>query len=173
MRLTACLESPIGRLYVQEEDDALVFLGTAMTKGVVPPAGVVPYADTVFEKNTLFACLQKELNEYFSGTRTAFSLPVRLTGTPFQNRVWTELRKVPFGEAVTYGALAAAIGIPGASRAVGGACNRNPLLLLVPCHRVVGADGRLTGFTCGLDKKIFLLRHEHHTIDEAEMYLIL
>lgn len=171
MRLTACLESPIGWLYAQEEDGALVFLGTAIPKGAVPPAGVVPSADTAFEKNTLFDCLQKELNEYFSGTRTSFTLPVRLNGTPFQKRVWTEMRKIPFGDTVTYGALAAALGMPGASRAVGGACNRNPLLLLVPCHRVVGADGRLTGFACGLDKKIFLLRHEHHTVDEARMRL--
>ena len=173
MRLTACLESPIGRLYAQEEDGALVYLGTDLPEGAVPPAGAVPPGDTDFEKNTLFDCLQKELNEYFSGRRTAFSLPVRLNGTPFQNLVWTEMRKIPFGDTVTYGALAAAVGMPGASRAVGGACNRNPLLLLVPCHRVVGADGRLTGFACGLEKKVFLLRHEHHTIDEAEMYLIL
>ena len=166
MRLTACLESPIGQLYAQEEDGALIFLGT------VPPAGAVPPADTVFVQNPLFACLQKELDEYFSGTRTSFTLPVRLNGTPFQNRVWTEMRKIPFGETVTYGALAAAVGMPGASRAVGGACNRNPLLLLVPCHRVVGADGRLTGFACGLDKKMILLRHEHHIIDEVRMQIL-
>lgn len=165
MRLTACLESPIGRLYAQEEDGTLIYLGTAL------PADAVPSADAVFEKNTLFECLQKELNGYFSGTRTSFTLPVRLNGTPFQNRIWTELRKIPFGETVTYGALAASAGMPGASRAVGGTCNRNPLLLLVPCHRVLGADGRLTGFACGLDKKIFLLRHEHHTIEEAQMRL--
>ncbi len=101
-----------------------------------------------------------QLRAYFSGRRTRFDLPRDPEGTPFQLAVWKELCQIPYGQTVSYGALARAVGRPGAARAVGAACGRNPLAIVVPCHRVVGADGRLTGFTGGLDLKTFLLKLE-------------
>jgi methylated-DNA-[protein]-cysteine S-methyltransferase len=107
-----------------------------------------------------FAAVREQLGEYFAGTRTAFDLPLAAPGTPFQQRVWAALREIPYGETVTYGALAAAIGRPGAARAVGLANGGNPLSLVVPCHRVVGATGGLTGYAGGVDVKSLLLAFE-------------
>ena len=101
-----------------------------------------------------------QLLEYFSGTRTCFDLPLFPKGTPFQQQVWQELCRIPYGQTRTYGEIAAAIGKPGAARAVGMACNRNPIWLLIPCHRVVSKDGSLTGYAGGLDMKRCLLELE-------------
>ncbi len=106
---------------------------------------------------------RRELSEYFSGTRTAFDLPVEPGGTPFQRRVWQALRTIPFGETRTYRALAERLGAPEASRAVGAAVGRNPLSVVVPCHRVIGANGSLTGYAGGLDRKRALLKLEGET----------
>lgn len=103
-----------------------------------------------------------QLSEYFSGIRTEFDIPLSLKGTPFQMLVWQELRRIPYGQTRTYGEIAAAIGQPGAARAVGMACNRNPIWLLIPCHRVVGKNGSLTGYAGGLDMKQQLLMMERH-----------
>ena len=100
------------------------------------------------------------MQEYFAGKRRKFQLPVCGKGTDFQEKVWKVLREIPYGETRTYGEIAAAIGHPKASRAVGGACNKNPILIVVPCHRVIGADGKLVGFGCGLDRKKELLKLE-------------
>jgi methylated-DNA-[protein]-cysteine S-methyltransferase len=101
-----------------------------------------------------------QLEEYFRGERRVFEVKLDLGGTPFQKRVWAKLLEVPYGETTTYGALAAAVGSPAAFRAVGGANHRNPVSIIVPCHRVVGSDGRLTGYGGGLWRKEWLLRHE-------------
>jgi len=101
-----------------------------------------------------------QLDEYFRGVRTSFSVKLDLGGTEFQRRVWKELLAVPFGRTTTYKAVAAAIGQPEATRAVGGANHRNPVSIIVPCHRIVGSDGRLTGYGGGLWRKEWLLRHE-------------
>ena len=101
-----------------------------------------------------------QLSEYFSGIRTEFDIPLSLKGTPFQMLVWQELRRIPYGQTRTYGEIATAIGKPGAARAVGTACNRNPIWLLIPCHRVVGKNGSLTGYAGGLDMKQALLELE-------------
>ena len=101
-----------------------------------------------------------QLLEYFSGRRTCFDLPLSPKGTPFQQQVWQELCRIPYGQTRTYGEIAAAIGKPGAARAVGMACNRNPIWLLIPCHRVVSKDGSLTGYAGGLDMKRRLLELE-------------
>ena len=101
-----------------------------------------------------------QLGEYFAGTRTEFDLPLDPVGTDFQREAWAALCTIPFGETATYGEQAAAIGRPTAARAVGAANGRNPLSIVVPCHRVVGADGSLTGFAGGLDVKARLLAHE-------------
>lgn len=102
----------------------------------------------------------KEIAEYFSSQRQVFSLSLELKGTEFQKRVWSEMRKIPFGQTRSYGDIARRIGSPRAARAVGMACNKNPCLLLVPCHRVVAANGRLGGFALGIAKKKKLLELE-------------
>ena len=103
---------------------------------------------------------RRQLEEYFAGERTQFDLPLRPMGTPFQLGVWQALRAIPFGETWSYAALANHIGKPSAMRAVGGANGRNPLPIVVPCHRVIGADGSLTGFGGGVEIKAKLLAHE-------------
>ena len=103
---------------------------------------------------------ERELKEYFAGRRTAFSVPLSMHGTPFQMEVWAALRAIPCGETRSYAALAAQIGRPKACRAVGMANHVNPLPIFVPCHRVLGADGRLTGYAGGLDVKKYLLELE-------------
>jgi methylated-DNA-[protein]-cysteine S-methyltransferase len=101
-----------------------------------------------------------QLAEYFAGTRKAFSLPLRPAGTAFQQSVWAALQEIPFGATLSYGELARRIGQPAAARAVGAANGANPLPIVVPCHRVIGADHSLTGFGGGLATKRFLLAHE-------------
>ncbi len=103
-----------------------------------------------------------ELEEYFSGARREFDLPIYFGGTDFQRRVWEALRGIPYGEVRTYGGLAGELGQPRAARAVGGACHKNPIVIIIPCHRVVGASGRLTGFAGGLETKRHLLTLEAH-----------
>lgn len=104
--------------------------------------------------------ITKQMNEYFNGERIDFSIPIELYGTDFQRSVWKALLSIPYGETVSYKQIAAQINSPKAIRAVGGAVNRNPLPIFVPCHRVVGHDGSLVGYNGGLDKKEFLLKLE-------------
>ena len=108
-----------------------------------------------------------QLAAYFAGTRTAFDLALDLEGTPFQQRVWALLQAIPYGATTTYGALAAQLGDPRTVRAVGRANGQNPAAVVVPCHRVVGQDGSLTGFAGGLEAKAFLLRFERRIRPEA------
>ncbi len=102
----------------------------------------------------------KQLDEYFNLKRKIFELPLNLTGTDFQKRIWNQLNKIPYGETVTYKELAALAGNNNASRAAGNACNRNPIAIIIPCHRVIGSNNNLTGYAGGLDKKEFLLKLE-------------
>jgi methylated-DNA-[protein]-cysteine S-methyltransferase len=108
----------------------------------------------------LLSAAVRQLTEYFAGTRREFDLPLRLQGTTFQTRVWRELSEIPYGQTWSYGQLAHRIEKPSASRAVGLANGRNPISILVPCHRVIGADGSLTGYGGGLERKRWLLAHE-------------
>lgn len=109
----------------------------------------------------IIAQTKVQLQEFFMGERKTFDLPINPDqGTEFQRRVWSELRKIPCGETRTYGEIARLIGSPKAARAVGMACNKNPLLIVTPCHRVVGSNGSLVGFACGLDIKQILLDAE-------------
>jgi methylated-DNA-[protein]-cysteine S-methyltransferase len=105
-----------------------------------------------------------QLAEYFAGERLRFDLPLSPAGTAFQLRVWDELRAIPYGRTTTYGQIAVDLGQPTASRAVGLANGRNPLAVIVPCHRVIGRDGSLTGFGGGLDRKRWLLEHERRVL---------
>lgn len=153
--------SPVGpiRLYADEAGLAGVFF--EQFKPGVPPAraevGAHPAIDAA----------KRQLDQYFAGRRTAFDLPLSPRGTPFQRRVWDLLAAIPFGATTTYGALAAQLGKPNAARAVGAAVGRNPLGIVIPCHRVVGADGALTGFAGGIACKQFLLAHEGAAVARA------
>ena len=111
-----------------------------------------------------FAEAKRQLAAYFAGRLTAFDLPLAPQGTPFQRRVWDELRRVPHGQTVSYGELARRIGSPTACRAVGAANGRNPLCIIVPCHRVVGANGKLIGYAGGMPRKEALLALERGTL---------
>jgi methylated-DNA-[protein]-cysteine S-methyltransferase len=118
------------------------------------PSGPVDNADAHLD------CAQAQLVEYFAGTRQEFDLVLDPAGTDFQLRAWTALRTIPYGRTISYGQQAAQLGDPAAARAVGVANGRNPLSIVVPCHRVIGASGALTGFAGGLDTKAWLLAHE-------------
>lgn len=111
------------------------------------------------EKGEILKC-QHQLTEYFRGTRRVFRLPLYLSGTAFQKKVWRRLMKIPYGQTISYAGLARAIGRPNAYRAVANACGQNPLPILIPCHRVIASDGKLGGYSSGLKRKRWLLRHE-------------
>ena len=116
------------------------------------------------ERTEVLDAAATQLEEYFDGGRTAFDLPLDPVGSPFQQDVWAVLRTIPYGETITYGEQARRLGDPSKARAVGAANGRNPLSIIVPCHRVIGANGKLTGFAGGLDTKAWLLAHEHHAL---------
>jgi methylated-DNA-[protein]-cysteine S-methyltransferase len=140
--------SPIGPLGVAVSPAGVVAVHFA---GPAGPVGAAPLLDDV----------RAQLDEYFAGTRTRFTLALAPpAGTPFERAVWDRIAAIPYGETATYGQIAAEVGQPDAARAVGVACNRNPVPILVPCHRVVGAGGKLVGFGGGLPRKRFLLELE-------------
>lgn len=145
------LASPIGRLLFTAEGPFLTGLYMEGPKGLPePPAGAS-------ESDEMLADPREQLTEYFAGRRQTFELALRMEGTPFQRRVWQELARIPYGTTITYAQLAARIGQPTAARAVGLANGRNPISIVVPCHRVIGADGSLVGYGGGLANKRFLL----------------
>lgn len=148
------VDSPIGRLLLAGREDQLQVLGFPTGKGARQHQ-----ADWIHEP-TCFAGISQQLQEYFAGSRRDFSITLAPQGTPFQLRVWEALQSIPYGETVSYGELARAIGKPTASRAVGAANGRNPIPILIPCHRVIGVTGRLVGFGGGLAVKERLLALE-------------
>ena len=117
-------------------------------------------ADEADESDAVLDAARDQLAAYFDGEPVAFDVPVRLGGTPFQERVWAALREIPHGETISYGTLAARLGMPRAAQAVGAANGQNPAAVIVPCHRVVGADGALVGYAGGLERKRALLALE-------------
>jgi methylated-DNA-[protein]-cysteine S-methyltransferase len=148
--------SPIGSLLLVSDGEALTALEmephrAEAAAGARPDAGALR---TVVE----------QLAAYFAGDRTDFDLPLRPYGTEFQRRVWQGLLTIPYGQTTSYGELAAELGNPTASRAVGLANGRNPIAVIIPCHRVIGRDGSLTGYGGGLDRKRWLLGHEVATL---------
>ncbi len=147
------IDSPIGRLFAEERGGSIVRMEFA---GVNPPE-LRP--DSVHDDEP-FSELAAQLEEYFAGRRQRFDVPIRPEGTEFQMAVWSALLDIPYGETATYGEIAASIGRPTAVRAVGGANNANKIPIVIPCHRVIGADGSLTGFGGGLDTKAALLELE-------------
>lgn len=119
-----------------------------------------PGSDCEVRETALLKQTGQELREYLAGVRRSFDLPLAPEGTEFQQAVWKVLQNIPYGQTWSYKQVAEAVGRPRASRAVGGACNKNPLSILIPCHRVIGANGRMVGYGGGLDKKEYLLQME-------------
>lgn len=152
-------ESPVGELQLVANDTALIAVlwpqeRDGRVRFAVEPEPVA--------KHSVIDRAAEQLDEYFAGERTSFDLPLDPQGTDFQRQVWWSLADIPYGETSTYGKQAANLGRPAAVRAVGSANGRNPLSIVLPCHRVVGANGKLTGFAGGLDSKRWLLDHEAH-----------
>jgi methylated-DNA-[protein]-cysteine S-methyltransferase len=150
-QLYSVLPSPVGPLLVSGDEEALTGLRFA---GDAAPPSAWRRDDGRFREEA------RELAEYFAGERTAFAIPVRLEGPAFDRRVWDALREIPHGTTTTYGEIATRIGAPGRARAVGSANARNPVAIVIPCHRVIGADGGLTGYAGGLERKRALLARE-------------
>ena len=146
--------SPIGALLLVAEDDALCGLYTNVESGWLPRIEIGPSDDSTLPE------VRRQLDEYFAGTRQTFDLHIRLHGTAFQRQVWDALMKIPFGQTRSYGEQARHIGLPDAPRAVGAANGQNPVSIIVPCHRVIGANGALTGYAGGIERKRWLLAHE-------------
>lgn len=150
MRYCTYMDSPIGTLSLREENEALTEL----------LFGHVVFPDTAEQETPLLCRTKQELTEYFAGKRREFSIPVSLHGTAFQKACWEALLEIPFGETRSYLDIAVRISSPKACRAVGMANHHNPVSIIVPCHRVVGKNGSLTGYGGGLEAKDFLLRLE-------------
>ena len=154
MIITTCVDSPLGPLRLEAQAGALIGLYLPGHRGAPPVRGRPAPSDD------LLRAAGAQLGEYFAGARSAFDLPLRLAGTSFQRAVWGALLDIGYGQRLSYGELARTLGRPGASRAVGAANGRNPISIVVPCHRVVGHDGRLTGYAGGEEAKRWLLTLE-------------
>jgi methylated-DNA-[protein]-cysteine S-methyltransferase len=144
------METPVGEIWLSEEDGALV---AVKLPGEGAPEGEIKETPLLLEA-------AHQLTDYFEGRRAEFDLPLTPSGTAFQRDVWAALQKIPVGETASYGAVARAVGRPKASRAVGAANHRNPLPILIPCHRVIGANGAMVGYGGGLPLKEALLNLE-------------
>jgi methylated-DNA-[protein]-cysteine S-methyltransferase len=144
MTFSTKFSSTVGPLTLEGDELALTRVGFGEAKA--PQGDAKAVADAAIQ-----------LEQYFAGERTEFDVDIELDGTPFERRVWDEVRAIPYGETATYAEIAERIGRPGACRAVGRANGRNPVALIVPCHRVIGSDGSLTGYAGGLEMKRALL----------------
>ncbi len=157
---TTTYKSPLGKLELESDGKSLTRVRLP-GEPKLPPHGAGAGADIQFVRDPKpFAAIIAQLDEYFAGTRRRFDLPLAPRGTPFQLKVWRELRKIPYGKTITYAVLAHRAGNDAACRAVGAANGRNPLPIVVPCHRVIGSDGSLTGFGGGIAAKRKLLELE-------------
>ena len=152
--------SPLGELVLTASDTALRGVFFPVRRNRSAPEARWAEDDGRGPAGGLLARVRQQLTEYFEGTRTSFDLPLDAAGSAFERRVWELLRTIPYGTTTSYGALARQLGDPHATRAVGAANGKNPVPIIVPCHRVVGARGELTGFGGGLDRKRWLLEHE-------------
>ena len=151
------VETPLGRMTLVASDDGLRELRLRGEAG----------EGAATKKHPVLDQARRELAEYFAKKRRDFDVPLDAAGTDFQRKVWRALVKIPFGRTESYGGLAKKLGQPTASRAVGLANGQNPIAIIVPCHRVIGADGSLTGYAGGLDRKRWLLAHES---EQAELF---
>jgi methylated-DNA-[protein]-cysteine S-methyltransferase len=155
MRITTTsIDSPVGVLTLTAHEGVL-------TRLYMHEQRHAPVSSPEWQRDDRgFAEVVAQLEAYFAGTLSRFELPLAADGTDFQRRVWAALQEIPYGETISYGELAQYVGKPGASRAVGLANGRNPIGIVIPCHRVIGADGSLTGYGGGLERKVWLLEHE-------------
>ncbi len=162
------MPSPIGLLTIVATSDAVVAIRWDTESDGRDPDAHNPVdanlgddlTDVVRGEHPVLDCAAQQLDEYFAGERTEFDLPLAPSGTDFQRKAWAALRTIPYGETISYGEQARRLGDKNKSRAVGAANGKNPIPIVVPCHRVVGANGHLTGFAGGLEVKAWLLGHE-------------
>lgn len=152
--LYGTVPSPIGELLLAGDGETLTLLHMQDGRRPLRPKPGWTRSETAFAR------VRTQLEEYFHGARSTFDLPLAPAGNEFELTVWSALLEIPYGETTSYGALAARIGHCGAARAVGVANARNPIAVIIPCHRVIGTDGSLTGYGGGLERKRWLLRHE-------------
>ena len=179
------MESPIGyllmtsdgksitRLFMEDHEGGPTANADFTTKKVHARFGSLPKPD--WEENKTIPVVREavqQLNDFFNGKRSEFDLPLDPDGSEFQRAVWKELTRIPFGKTISYGELAKRIGKPDAPRAVGLANGKNPISIIVPCHRVIGSSGKLTGYGGGLDRKEWLLEHEA-TVSGAKQPVLL
>ena len=162
-RYRTTMPSPVGELTLVADDAALRLI--SFPSGAHPSRDPTPdvdrdVIDVAAGDHPVLAVATRQLGEYFAGTRVEFDIPLAPEGTPFQQQAWSVLRSIPFGETISYGEQAAQLGDRRRARAVGAANGRNPIPIVVPCHRVVGANGHLTGFGGGVGAKAWLLDHE-------------
>lgn len=163
MRRHTVVESPLGPLTVVADGDALIAL---YFEGHGRTPAVTEHGERR-DDDPLLARARDQLEDYLAGRRRDFDLPLAPAGDAFHQRVWALLREIPYGQTRSYGDLARALGQPGAAQAVGNANGDNPLSIVVPCHRVVGADGSLTGYAGGLERKRWLLALEEPPAEDA------
>jgi methylated-DNA-[protein]-cysteine S-methyltransferase len=147
----ATLDTPVGTLHLLADDFALYRISFSAAKIHLPEVAWAP------NDHPLLCRVKTRINEYFQDKRTGFDLPLNPQGTTFQQEVWACIQEIPYGETGTYGEIATALGNVNKARAVGGAANKNPLPIVIPCHRVIGSTGSLTGFAGGLEIKKYLL----------------
>jgi methylated-DNA-[protein]-cysteine S-methyltransferase len=162
--LYSVLDSPIGELLLTGSDRALTGIWMRSHRDERKRTA------SMLRDDAAFADVRRQLAGYFAGERTAFDLVLAAEGTGFQHRVWSALCAIPYGATISYGELARRIGQPGAARAVGLANGANPIPIVVPCHRVIGADGSLTGFGGGIERKRWLLAHEARAARTGELF---
>lgn len=149
------IDSPVGKIEIIEENEKIIELNIYNEK-----------ENNIIEKDTkLLLETQKQLKEYFEGKRTKFEIPLNPKGTEFMKKVWKELIKIPYGEVRTYKEIAEKVGNSKASRAVGMANNKNPIPIIIPCHRVIGSNNKLVGYALGLDMKKYLLDLERKVVN--------
>lgn len=158
MRYYTEITTPVGPVTIVSDGDALTMVSMRAAQDVARHRSD---QEEWVRDDVVTAHAREQLAAYFAGELREFALPLAPRGSAFQKQVWAELVRIPFGETRSYGAMAAALGRPGSARAVGAANRTNPIGIVVPCHRVIGADGSLTGYAGGVERKKFLLEHEN------------
>ncbi len=157
------MESPVGPMRLAADDEAITQVMFAEPDAVLTDPGE--------EVSPLLSEAARQLRAYFAGDLREFDLPVTSRGTAFQRRIWSQLERIPYGVTSSYGEIAGRLGLPmGASRAVGTANGANPIAIVVPCHRVIGAKGKLIGYAGGLERKKYLLNHESALVGQAPLF---
>lgn len=151
------ITSPLGDVFLLWRKEGVFLVSFIKEKQLKKVSGFVKYDFRIERSNSM---LEKQLNEYFNGKRKEFELDLIMNGTRFQQKVWKELLKVPFGETVSYGEIAKRVGNPKGARSVGMAVSRNPLSIVIPCHRVIRSSGEIGGYAGGVYRKKWLLQHE-------------